>query len=116
MYFILGYLWVILAALVAFTFVPDAAIQVFLVSFFLQSLYPLTCLKAFKKRQKELVVPVLTLIALQMFTFLIYLFICISKHWSVYPVFWTLLVFFGSLTIQVFEQRKYLKRLEQAQD
>ena len=116
MFFVLGYLWVILAALVAFIVVPDDAIQVSIVSIFLQSLYPLTCIKAYKKKQQEIVVPALTLISLQMFTFLIYLFVCISKHWSVYPVSWTLLIFFGTLTIQVFEQRNYLKRLEQAQD
>jgi hypothetical protein len=116
MYFISGYIWVILTSVVAFIVMPGEAIQVTLVSFFLQSLYLLTNVRGYRKKQQELVVPVLTLITLQMVTFLIYLLVCISKHWSVYPVFWTLLIFFGTLTIQVFEQRKYLKRLEQAQE
>jgi len=41
---------VILAALVAFIVVPDDAIQVSIVSIFLQSLYPLTSVKVYKKK------------------------------------------------------------------
>jgi len=53
MFFVLGYLWVILAALVAFIVVPDDAIQVSIVSIFLQSLYPLTSVKVYKKKNNR---------------------------------------------------------------
>ena len=69
-----------------------------------------------KTNKKEVVIPSLSLVTLQVFTFLTFLFVFIANHWSVYAVFWTLTVFFGTLIIQVLEQRYYLKSLEKPEE
>ena len=49
------------------------------------------------------------------YTFLTFLFVFMANHWSLMPVLWTLIIFFGTLLIQVIEQSKYLKRLQKPQ-
>jgi hypothetical protein len=116
MYFIKGYAWVIMASAILWLTNVNQSFYIFAVSFFLQTLYVITFVFVYKANKREVVIPSLSLVTLQVFTFLTFLFVFIANHWSVYAVFWTLMVFFGTLIIQVLEQRHYLKSLEKPEE
>jgi hypothetical protein len=116
MYFIKGYAWVFIASAILWLTKVNQWPYIIGVSFFLQTLYVVTFSFVYKATKKEVVIPSLSLVTLQVFTFLTFLFVFIANHWSVYAVFWTLMVFFGTLIIQVLEQRNYLKSLEKPEE
>jgi phosphatidylglycerophosphate synthase len=78
----------------------------------LQSFYFISFLRVFTRKKREIIIPALSLVTLQVFTFLTVLFVFMAKNWSVKPVLWALVVFFITLFIQVLEQSRYLKRLD----
>ena len=112
MYFIAGYAWALCVSGLLMLIGVAYPFHILTVSLFLQTLYTVTFSPVYKQQKMELIIPALSLITLQVFTFLTFLFVFMAKHWSLMPVLWTLIVFFGTLLIQVIEQSKYLKRLQ----
>lgn len=115
MYFVVGYAWAFGTSALLMLAGVSNAIYVMGVSLFLQALYTLMFANVYKQKKIDLIIPALSLVTLQVFTFLTFLFVFIAKHYPLLPVLWTLFIFFGTLFIQVIEQSKYLKRLQKPQ-
>jgi hypothetical protein len=115
MYFIAGYAWALCGSCLLMLIGVSFPIHVLSISLFLQTLYAVTFWPVYKQQKIEVIIPALSLITLQVFTFLTFLFFFMAKHWPLMPVLWTLIIFFGTLLIQVIEQSKYLKRLQKPQ-
>ena len=115
MYFIAGYAWALCGSCLLMLIGVSYPVYVLSISLFLQTLYAVTFMTVYKQQKLELIIPALSLITLQVFTFLTFLSVFMANHWSLMPVLWTLIIFFGTLLIQVIEQSRYLKRLQKPQ-
>ncbi len=112
MYFVVGYVWVLsISSILALIGIGEYKI-VLPINLMLQSSYLITFLRVYKLKKREIIIPALALVTIQVFTFLTVLFVVISNDWAVKPMLYVLIVFFITLFIQVIEQIRYLKRLE----
>jgi hypothetical protein len=112
MYFVMGYVWVFSVSSMLALIGREEVKTVLTLNLLLQSFYFISFLRVFTRKKREIIIPALSLVTLQVFTFLTVLFVFMAKNWSVKPVLWALVVFFITLFIQVLEQSRYLKRLD----
>ena len=112
MYFVMGYVWVFSVSSMLALIGREEVKTVLTLNLLLQSFYFISFLRVFTRKKREIIIPALSLVTLQVFTFLTVLFVFMAKNWSVKPVLWALVVFFITLFIQILEQSRYLKRLD----
>jgi hypothetical protein len=112
MYFVMGYVWVLSISSMLALIGREEFKTVLTVNMLLQSFYLISFLRVFTHKKREIIIPALSLMTLQVFSFLTLLFVFLARNWSVKPVLWTLLVFLITLSIQILEQSRYLKRLD----
>lgn len=112
MYFVMGYVWVFSVSSMLALIGREEVKTVLTLNLLLQSFYLISFLRVFTRKKREIIIPALSLVTLQVFTFLTVLFVFMARNWSVKPVLWALLVFFITLFIQILEQSRYLKRLD----
>jgi len=112
MYFVTGYVWVFSVSSMLALIGREEVKTVLTLNLLLQSFYFISFLRVFTRKKREIIIPALSLVTLQVFTFLTVLFVFMAKNWSVKPVLWALVVFFITLFIQILEQSRYLKRLD----
>jgi O-antigen/teichoic acid export membrane protein len=112
MYFVTGYVWVFSVSSMLALIGREEVKTVLTLNLLLQSFYFISFLRVFTQKKREIIIPALSLVTLQVFTFLTVLFVFMAKNWSVKPVLWALVVFFITLFIQILEQSRYLKRLD----
>ena len=115
MYFVMGYVWVFSVSSMLALIGREEVKTVLTLNLLLQSFYLISFLRVFTRKKREIIIPALSLVTLQVFTFLTVLFVFMARNWSVKPVLWALLVFFITLFIQILEQSRYLKRLDKPQ-
>lgn len=108
----MGYVWVFSVSSMLALIGREEVKTVLTLNLLLQSFYFISFLRVFTRKKREIIIPALSLVTLQVFTFLTVLFVFMAKNWSVKPVLWALVVFFITLFIQVLEQSRYLKRLD----
>lgn len=115
MYFVMGYVWVFSVSIMLALIGREEVKTVLTLNLLLQSFYLISFLRVFTRKKREIIIPALSLVTLQVFTFLTVLFVFMARNWSVKPVLWALVVFFITLFIQILEQSRYLKRLDKPQ-
>ena len=115
MYFVMGYVWVFSVSSMLALIGREEVKTVLTLNLLLQSFYLISFLRVFTRKKREIIIPALSLVTLQVFTFLTALFVFMARNWSVKHVLWALVVFFITLFIQILEQSRYLKRLDKPQ-
>ena len=115
MYFVMGYVWVFSVSIMLALIGREEVKTVLTLNLLLQSFYLISFLRVFTRKKREIIIPALSLVTLQVFIFLTALFVFMARNWSVKPVLWALVVFFITLFIQILEQSRYLKRLDKPQ-
>ncbi len=111
----MGYVWVFSVSIMLALIGREEVKTVLTLNLLLQSFYLISFLRVFTRKKREIIIPALSLVTLQVFTFLTVLFVFMARNWSVKPVLWALVVFFITLFIQILEQSRYLKRLDKPQ-
>ena len=114
MNFVWGYFWVIISSGAAWYFNFDHIVPFLFMGAVFQSIYLLSFYKNYKLHKPDVIASILTGTTLQILSFLIFLFLCFQFNWSDQTVLTALFICLGVLTIQIFEQIRYLKSLEKA--
>lgn len=113
MRFLMGYLWVFLSCITLYFMHPVSTLwwTCFSINIGLNTIYVLLFMKPYRLQQRDILKPVLLLITLQIFIFLIVLAVFLHYQLSMIHMIYTVCVFLGLLTLQVREQIRFLKSI-----